>query len=81
MQKHGLGAFTGEGYRFWKPQALGGWAMAYGSTQAVAIVFGKKCGVLDEEVDPAIERAAKFFGYFVDKGDDPLWRARAVAVP
>lgn len=41
MQKHGLGTFTGDGYRFWKPQALGGWAMAYGSTQAVAIVFGK----------------------------------------
>ncbi len=41
MQKHGLGTFSGDGYRFWKPQALGGWAMAYGKDQAVAIVFGK----------------------------------------
>ena len=37
----------------------------------LAIIFGKKCGVQDEEVDPAIERAAKFFGYFVDKGTIP----------
>jgi hypothetical protein len=37
----------------------------------LAIVFGRKCGVLDEEVDPAIERATKFFGYFVDKGTIP----------
>ena len=37
----------------------------------LAIIFGKKCGVLDEEVDPAIERASKFFGYFVDKGTIP----------
>ena len=41
MQKHGLGSFSEEGYRFWKPQALVGWAMAYGKDQAVAIVFGK----------------------------------------
>lgn len=37
----------------------------------LAIVLGEKCGVQDEEVDPAIERAAKFFGYFVDKGTIP----------
>ncbi len=37
----------------------------------LAIVLGKKCGVSDEEVDPAIERAAKFFGYFADKGTIP----------
>ena len=37
----------------------------------LAIVLGKKCGVLDEEVNPAIERASKFFGYFVDKGTIP----------
>jgi len=37
----------------------------------LAIVFGKKCGVKDDEIDPAIERAAQFFGYFVDKGTIP----------
>ena len=37
----------------------------------LAILYGKKCGVQDEEVDLAIERAAKFFGYFVDKGTIP----------
>lgn len=34
-------------------------------------MFGKKCGVQDDEIDPAIDRAAKFFGYFVDKGTIP----------
>ncbi len=37
----------------------------------IAIVMGKKCGVKDPEIDPAIERASKFFGYFVDKGTVP----------
>jgi hypothetical protein len=37
----------------------------------LAIVMGKKCGVTDPEIDPAIERASKFFGYFVDKGTIP----------
>ena len=37
----------------------------------LAIVMGKKCGVTDDEIDPAIERASKFFGYFVDKGTIP----------
>ena len=37
----------------------------------IAIVLGKKCGVKHAEVDPAIERASKFFGYFVDKGAIP----------
>ncbi|MBJ7397033.1 MAG: HEAT repeat domain-containing protein, partial [Akkermansiaceae bacterium] len=37
----------------------------------IAIVLGKKCGVKDPEVDAAIERASKFFGYFVDKGIIP----------
>ncbi len=37
----------------------------------MAIVMGKKCGVTDPEIDPAIERASKFFGYFVDKGTIP----------
>ena len=37
----------------------------------LAIVLGKKCGVKDPEVDAAIERANRFFGYFVDKGIIP----------
>ena len=37
----------------------------------LAIIMGKKCGVTDPEIDPAIERASKFFGYFVDKGAIP----------
>ena len=37
----------------------------------LAIVMGKKCGVKNPEVDPAIERAMGFFGYFVDKGAIP----------
>jgi len=37
----------------------------------LAIVMGKKCGVSDTEIDPAIDRADKFFGYFVDKGAIP----------
>lgn len=40
-QLHANGAFDGDGYRFWKPQDLGGWAMACGPDQAVALVFGK----------------------------------------
>jgi hypothetical protein len=37
----------------------------------LGIVMGKKCGVNDPEIMPAIGRAAKFFGYFVDKGTVP----------
>jgi hypothetical protein len=37
----------------------------------LSIIFGKKCGIDDPEMDPAIERAAKFFGYFTDKGTIP----------
>ncbi len=55
MQKHGLGTFSGDGYRFWKPQELGGWAMAYGKDQAVAIVFGKT-----EHGDPACKLQVSF---------------------
>ncbi len=37
----------------------------------LAIVMGRKCGVADPEVDAAIDRASRFFGYFVDKGSIP----------
>lgn len=44
---------------------------AAGLVGNIAIVMGKKCGVKDPEIDPAIERASKFFGYYVDKGGIP----------
>jgi hypothetical protein len=44
---------------------------AAGLAGNMAIVMGKKCGVKDPEVDAAIERASKFFGYYVDKGAIP----------
>ena len=44
---------------------------AAGLVGNIAIVMGKKCGVQDPEIDPAIERASKFFGYYVDKGAIP----------
>ena len=37
----------------------------------LGIILGRKCGVKDPEVDAAIERASKFFGYFTDKGTIP----------
>ncbi|HEY3320595.1 MAG TPA: DUF6288 domain-containing protein [Planctomycetota bacterium] len=37
----------------------------------LAIAMGKKCGVNDPEVDAALDRASKFFGYYVDKGAIP----------
>ncbi|MCE9557057.1 MAG: HEAT repeat domain-containing protein [Planctomycetes bacterium] len=44
---------------------------AAGLVGNISIVLGKRCGVTDPEIDPAIERASKFFGYFVDKGSIP----------
>jgi len=37
----------------------------------LAIVMGKKCGITDAEIDPAIARGSKFFAYYVDKGTIP----------
>lgn len=37
----------------------------------LSIVLGKKCGVQDPEVDAAIGRASRFFGYFANKGNIP----------
>jgi hypothetical protein len=41
-QRPGKGKFIEDGYKFWKPQELGGWVMAYGDKLAVAVVFGEK---------------------------------------
>jgi len=37
----------------------------------LGIVLAQKCGVTDPEIAPAIQRASKFFGYYVDKGAIP----------
>lgn len=44
---------------------------AAGLAANLGIVMGKKCGIDDPEVDAAIDRALKFFGYYVDKGAIP----------
>ena len=67
---HGFAALTADG-------KLHGSIPPYGPVNAaglaanLAIVMGKKCGVADPEVDAAIERGSKFFGYYVDKGGIP----------
>ncbi|MCD6303747.1 MAG: PDZ domain-containing protein [Planctomycetes bacterium] len=37
----------------------------------LSMVLGRKCGVRNAEVDKAIERANRFFGFYVDKGSIP----------
>ena len=37
----------------------------------LAIIMGKKCGVKDPEIEPAIARGSKFIAYYVDKGSLP----------
>ncbi len=67
---HGIASLTTDGQ-------LHGSIPPYGPVNAaglignMAIVMGKKCGVKDPEIDPAIDRASKFFGYFMDKGAVP----------
>ncbi len=67
---HGISSLTNDGQ-------LHGSIPPYGPVNAaglvgnMAIVMGKKCGVNDPEIDPAIDRASKYFGYFMDKGAVP----------
>jgi hypothetical protein len=67
---HGFSDLTPDGKRHGSVPPYGPVNMA-GLPANLAIVMGKKCGVKDPEVDAAIERASKFFGYFVDKGAIP----------
>ncbi|MCX6872838.1 MAG: DUF6288 domain-containing protein [Verrucomicrobia bacterium] len=48
-----------------------------GLAALLSIMMGKKCGVEDPEIDPAIDRANKFFGYHVQKGSPARTRCRA----
>lgn len=41
-QSHAKGAFVEDGYRFWQPEELGGWAMAHSDELAVGVVFGNR---------------------------------------
>ena len=67
---HGFSELTADG-------KLHGSIPPYGPVNAAGLVanlgiaMGKKCGVHDPEVDAAIERGTKFFGYYVDKGAIP----------
>lgn len=67
---HGMSSLTSKG-------DLHGSVPPYGPVNAVglvanlAIILGRRCGVSDPEIDPAIERGSKFFGYYVDKGAIP----------
>jgi hypothetical protein len=67
---HGFAALTPDGKFHGSVPPYGPVNMA-GLPANLAVVLGKKCGVKDSEVDPAIARAAGFFGYFVDKGAIP----------
>ncbi|MBJ7255935.1 MAG: HEAT repeat domain-containing protein, partial [Akkermansiaceae bacterium] len=42
-----------------------------GLVAQLAIVLGKKAGVVSPEIDPAIARAANFFSYYVNRGSIP----------
>ncbi|MDA0765357.1 MAG: DUF6288 domain-containing protein [Verrucomicrobia bacterium] len=67
---HGFSALTPDGKRHGSVPPYGPVNQA-GLSANMGIVMGRKCGVKDPEVDAAVERAAKFFGYFVDKGTIP----------
>ncbi|MEI7945411.1 MAG: DUF6288 domain-containing protein [bacterium] len=67
---HGFSALTPEGKLHGSIPPYGPVNQA-GLIANLGIVMGKKCGVNDPEVLPAIGRASKFFGYFVDKGAVP----------
>lgn len=67
---HGISALTPDG-------KLHGSIPPYGPVNEaglignLAIVLGKKCGIKDPEIDPAIKRSNGFFAYYVDKGSIP----------
>jgi len=43
----------------------------------MAIALGKKCGIEDPEIDPAIDRASRFYSYYVNKGAIPYGEHQA----
>ena len=67
---HGIARLTPSGQRHGSIPPYGP-VNAAGLIGNLAIVMGKKCGVNDAEIPSAIDRASKFFGYFVEKGAIP----------
>jgi hypothetical protein len=67
---HGFAALTADGKRHGSVPPYGPVNQA-GLAGNLGIVLGKRCGVNNPEVDAAIARANRFFGYFVDKGTIP----------
>ena len=67
---HGISRLTADGKLHGSFPPYGPVNMA-GLPGNLAIILGSQCGVKDPEIDPAIERSSKFFGYFVDKGAIP----------
>ncbi len=67
---HGFSALTPEGKLHGSIPPYGPVNQA-GLIANLAIVLGGKCGVDDPEIDDAIVRASRFFGYFVNKGAIP----------
>ena len=67
---HGISGLTPDGKLHGSIPPYGPVNMA-GLPANLSIILGKKCGVKDREVNPAIERASRFFGYYVDKGAIP----------
>ena len=67
---HGYSALTPDGQLHGSIPPYGPVNQA-GLPANLGIILGRKCGVKDPEVDAAIERASKFFGYFTDKGTIP----------
>ena len=67
---HGLSELTEDGKLHGSIQPYGP-VNAAGLIGNLAIILGGKCGVQDPEIAPAITRANRFFGYFVDKGAIP----------
>jgi len=67
---HGISKLTPEGNLHGSIPPYGPVNMA-GLAGNLGIIMGRKCGVDDPEIGPAIDRASKFFGYYVDKGAIP----------
>lgn len=67
---HGFASLTDDG-KLHGPIPPYGPVNQAGLAANMAIVMGKACGIDDPEIAPAIERASKFFGYFMDKGTIP----------
>ena len=81
----GQGVFGTWGHGYVPPSASGqlhGPVPPYGPVNAtglpcfISMVLAEKCGIQDLELQPAIARANKFFGYYVDKGYIPYGEHR-----